>query len=270
VSSELNNAANGGRGALSSSIASDDISMIHSGIAPLDELLGGVCPGRMHLLTGGPGTGKSTACLQFLDAGLRTGKPVALITLDRAADLASHACNIGLDLEPPLRAGRLLLVRFRTAFTSLLESSLPDQLIDDFGRLIADIHPERLVIDPLTPFLASRSASGAALNALTQLFEELGLTTIVTYPGDISAGYDARLDPVVQHAAAIVHLARGDSGINRMQIIQARSRVAPSTPIGFVLKSGSGLVTVDPDSHKTVPERPAPKRARSRVLRGEP
>jgi circadian clock protein KaiC len=232
--------------------------MIYSGIAPLDELLGGIFPGRLHLLTGGPGTGKTTACLQFLNAALLQGEGVGLITLDRASDLASHARSIGLDLEPPLRTGRLLLVRFSNAFTSLLESTMPDDLIEEFGRLLADVRPVRLVIDPVTPFLANRSASGSALTALAELIEQLRVTTIVTYPGDVATGYDARLDSVIQRAAALIHLARADSGTNRMHIVQARTNVAPSLPVGFTFKPGTGLVTVDQER----------KPRRGRLLRG--
>src|SRR5256885_1944404 len=50
--------------------------MIRSGIAPVDELLGGLRPGATYLLTGGPGSGKSACGLQFAGAGLRRGERV--------------------------------------------------------------------------------------------------------------------------------------------------------------------------------------------------
>ncbi len=258
MSSELNVAANGARGARPSSITSDHISTMHSGIAPLDMLLGGLVPGRLHLLTGGPGTGKSTACLQFLKAGLLSNEATALLTLDRASDLASHALSIGLDVEARLRTGRLLVARFRTAFTDLLESTLPDDLINDVGRLFGGIHPVRLVIDPITPFFADRSAAGSTLTALARLLEELAITTIITYSGDVSETYDARIDPIVQRAAAIVHLARGEDGSHRMHVIQARMRAAPAAPVEFILKPGVGLALPEPVTK--------PKRTRSRVV----
>jgi hypothetical protein len=115
-------------------------------------------------------------------------------------------------------------------------------VIDDFRRLIAAVQPARLVIDPLTPFLADGSASGAALAALGQLLDALGVTALITYPGDVSAGYDARLDPIVQRAAAIVHFARDDGGTNRMQFVQTRPCATPANAVRFALKPGSGLV----------------------------
>ena len=42
--------------------------LTHSGIAPLDARTGGILPGRAYVLSGAPGTGKSLACLEFLNA----------------------------------------------------------------------------------------------------------------------------------------------------------------------------------------------------------
>jgi KaiC/GvpD/RAD55 family RecA-like ATPase len=237
--------------------------MIHSGIAPLDEQLGGVSRGRLHLLTGGPGTGKSTACLQFLNAGLSNGEPVALLTLDRLTDLISHSRSIGLELEPALRAGRLLLLRFREEFGRVLDwTGLPDQVMEDLRRSITEIRPTRLVIDPLTPFLADGSARGLVLAALAQMLEDLGITTVITFPGDVSADYDAHLDQVVQRAAAIIHLTRGDGGIHRMQFVQSRSHAAPSTAVRFGLRAGVGLVMLDGEKGLTELDRAGAKGTR--------
>ena len=225
--------------------------MIQSGIAALDAQLGGCFPGRLHLLTGGPGAGKSTACLQFLDAGLRRGEPVGLVTLDRLSDLAAHARSTGLDLEPALRSGRLLLLRFRVGFTHVLEcAGSPGLVVDDLRRLIAEVRPVRLAIDPLTPFLSDSSASGSALAGLAEFLDELGVTAIVTYPRDVSDGSDARLDTIVQRAAAILHLTRGSGGINRVYVVQARARVAPAA-LPDVSMPGLGRVTVDRASYST-------------------
>ena len=219
--------------------------MLLSGIAPLDAQLGGVSAGRLHLLMGGPGTGKSTACLQFLLAGLRRGEPAALVTLDGLSDLASHARSTGLNVESALRTGRLSLLRFRAEFTRLLDcAGTPDPVTDDLRRLIGDVRHGRLVIDPLTPFLADGSASGSALSALAEWIEELGVTAFVTYPRDVSNGCDARLDPIVQRAATIVHLARGGGRTHQMHVVQSRTGGAPGV-VRYRLMPGLGLVTVD-------------------------
>src|SRR5467141_2854743 len=75
---------------------SDVHHMIPSGIPPLDARLGGAIPGRIHMLSGGPGTGKTTAGPQFLRHGLQLGETVAMLTSDRLADLGSHATHLGM------------------------------------------------------------------------------------------------------------------------------------------------------------------------------
>jgi KaiC/GvpD/RAD55 family RecA-like ATPase len=214
-----------------------------SGIAPLDEHLGGLIPGRLHLLTGGPGTGKSTACYHFLQAGLRTGESVALLTLDRLGDLAAHATSIGFDLAGGLRDRKLGLLRYRPEFARYLASSAsPFRAMDDLWQLIVDIQPTRLVIDPISPFLTDSTASGAAVAALAQLLDGFGVTTLLTYGGDLSAHYDARLNALIQRAAVIAHLAREQNGGLCMRVVQSRTRPAPANDIRFDLVPGTGLV----------------------------
>jgi KaiC/GvpD/RAD55 family RecA-like ATPase len=211
---------------------------IRSSVAPFDLQMGGLVEGRLHLLTGGPGSGKTTACIHFLSAGLRNGESVALLTSDRLADLDSHARYIGLELEPAIREDRLLLLRFRTDFTNLLwHAGPPDRVAIDLGRLIARVRPTRIALDPLTPFLSDAGATAA----LAMLLDQLGATSLLTYPGDVSGGYDGRLDPVVQRAAIILHLERGDAGY-RIRVTQNRSAPTPPAALEFDLKAGEGFI----------------------------
>jgi predicted ATP-dependent serine protease len=58
---------------------------IETGIAGLDDILGGGLPqGHLYLIEGDPGTGKTTAALQFLLAGIRQGESVIYVTLSES------------------------------------------------------------------------------------------------------------------------------------------------------------------------------------------
>lgn len=199
---------------------------MQSGIVPLDHHLGGIQRGRLHLLTGGAGAGKTTLCLQFLHAGLRSGDAALLITTDRADDVASHARSVGLHLAEAVRAERMLIARFGTQFTHNLALTAPGAMCDELGELIAEIQPARIVIDPLTPFLGDRSACAAALAGAVQLLGASGASTILTWHEDVAQGYDARLSVVVQAAAAVVHVVREDDGARRLRVVQARWQAA--------------------------------------------
>jgi hypothetical protein len=85
-----------------------------------------------------------------------------------------------------------------------------------------------VVIDPFTPLMP---ASAAVVDVL----DRSGCTSMVTYPADVSQGYDARLAPVVQQAAAILQLTRGDAGLQQLRIVQARWRSHESPPAEVML-----------------------------------
>ena len=75
------------------------------GVAGLDDILhGGLAKGRLFLLEGRPGTGKTTLALQFLLEGARTGEKGLYITLSETEQelrdgAASHGWTIGDDVE---------------------------------------------------------------------------------------------------------------------------------------------------------------------------
>ena len=81
------------------------------GIEGLDDITaGGLARGRLFLLEGSPGTGKTTIATQFLAAGAAAGEPSLYITLSETEDefragAASHGWSLdGIDifeLVPP-------------------------------------------------------------------------------------------------------------------------------------------------------------------------
>src|SRR5262245_55870475 len=71
-----------------------------SGVRGLDDVLGGgVTPGRLYLVEGVPGSGKTTLAVQFLMEGVRCGESVLYVTLSESVDeiqamARSHGWNI--------------------------------------------------------------------------------------------------------------------------------------------------------------------------------
>ena len=235
--------------------------MIQSGVLPLDHHLGGVQPGRLLLLTGGTGAGKTTACLEFLHAGLRIGEAGVLITLDRVGDIVTHASAIGMQLEDPVRARRLIIARLPSPLAAPIEAAHTANVLEEMRAIIEQIHPARVAIDPLTPLLSERYVGSSALTSVLELFEAAGCTTILTYPGDVAQSYDARLAPIIQHAASVVHVTHEPDGAHRMRAVQTRWRAAPQQDVRFRFAPGSGLVVDEPAQVEVVVK---PKRTRAK------
>lgn len=65
----------------------DPVPKVQSGIPGLDELLrGGFVRGRMYLVSGEPGTGKTTVGFHFLEEGLANDEPVLYIHGEESSD----------------------------------------------------------------------------------------------------------------------------------------------------------------------------------------
>ncbi|THD53562.1 ATPase domain-containing protein [Phenylobacterium sp.] len=127
-----------------------------TGIAGLDEILcGGFIRGRVFLLEGSPGTGKTTAALEFLLAGAAMGERTLYITLSETEEELrdagrSHGWELDgvevFELVPP----ESLLDEQQQQ--SLLYSS--DLELGETTRMIFDaveqLKPHRVVIDSLS------------------------------------------------------------------------------------------------------------------------
>jgi len=84
---------------------------VSSGVAGLDTLLGGgIERGTSTLLTGAPGTGKSTIAAQFAIAAARRGERAAMFLFDESAStLAKRVKGLGIDLGSLVDSGNLTL-----------------------------------------------------------------------------------------------------------------------------------------------------------------
>ena len=221
-------------------------------IPTMDDVLGGALPARIHLLTGTPGSGKSSAALHFLHKGIERREHCAVLTLDRTSDLLSHAQHLGLDIRRFVRARRLALVRYRSQFVARLASAASGtELVEELRQCmgLADVPPEtrasrrptRIVIDTLSPFLATGDTSGSALEALVRWLNECGATVVLTYSGDVTQAVDRRLEPVIESAALIARLQHVAGTSFRAEIVRARHAIAASRPIAFDIMPGAGI-----------------------------
>src|ERR1700735_2647780 len=87
-----------------------------TGISGLDQITGGGLPrGRVTLVAGSAGAGKTLLGLNFLVAGAREyGEPGVLMTFEESADkVARNVQSLGFDLEDLQRTGMLVVLAFR-------------------------------------------------------------------------------------------------------------------------------------------------------------
>ena len=217
--------------------------MIRSGIAPIDDLLGGFRPGGTYLLTGGTGSGKSICCLQFANAGLRRGERVAMLVFGRSDDVRARASFLGIDLSAALREGRLLLLRYRSDFARRVANAVSaDRVLEDLQRIMGSHRAKRIVLDSFAPLLDDGSPIAAA--SLAEFLERSGSTALLTHAGDLRLGYDRRLEPIVQAAAGVLRLAHDEHGIHRVEALSLRHAAVRAGTASFVIRPREGVTLI--------------------------
>ena len=237
----------------------DRSSTIRSGIAPLDaQAGGGIAAGRIHLLTGGVGTGKSLASMQFLGAGLERGERALLLTSARPEDVRGRAAFAGVPIDAALRDGDLVVLRFRPAFaTRIAHAASPRAAVEDLARLLGPFSPGRVAVDPVTPYLADGTATGEGLAALAAFLEELRATALLTYPGDVSNGADRRFDSLIDRAASVMHITRASDGVFTLGVLRGQSFGPGGGSLRFSIAPSSGIIAASDNVRPPLQARPA-------------
>ena len=162
-----------------------------TGLAGLDRILGGGLPaGRTYLVTGEPGTGKTTLALHFCLAGRDADERVLYLTLSQSTDdlhLIARSHGWELDgVEVAEFAGSADLLGTDHDHTVFHPSEVDlGELVDKIREEVERVRPDRLVIDSATEI---RLAAGDQLRfrrhflALRQYLSEQGCTTLVIDP----------------------------------------------------------------------------------------
>ena len=214
-----------------------------SGLAPLDRQIGGFVPGRPYLVSGNPGTGKSCACLEFIDAGVQAGERGLIVTHDDPSDLLDSAEFLGMDLGESLMSDRVRIVTFQLDFVRrFMRAATPMQAFEELLRHIGDEPVQRISIDSIVPFLEGGGAGSQAVFALVDFLDALKATAMITYPGDLAGLYDQRLEPLLQRAGGVFHLSASEQGRRRgtMQIRKLRHQAPSVAPVRYKIDAGFG------------------------------
>lgn len=216
---------------------------VKSGLAPLDRQIGGLVRGRPYLISGNPGTGKSCACLEFIDAGVQAGERGLILTHDDPGDLLDSAEFLGIDLGMALLADKVRIVTFQIDFVRrFMRAATPIQAFEELLKHIGEEPVQRISIDSIVPFLEGGGAGSQSIFALVDFLDAVAATAVITYPGDLAGLYDQRMEPLLQRAGGVFHLAASEHGRRRgsLQIRKLRHQAQSVAPVRYKIDPGFG------------------------------
>ena len=151
---------------------------VSSGVKRLDRMLGGgYYRGSSILLSGSPGTSKTTLAGCFIAAACRRGERALFVSFDEApAQIVRNLTSVGIKLAGYVKSGHLHVRSLRTGSQGPEGSGILVQ------REIAALRPQVLVVDPISALVDNPDAGqhrGIA-QALIEFAKSLGTTAFVT------------------------------------------------------------------------------------------
>jgi circadian clock protein KaiC len=219
---------------------------LSTGVPRLDAMLGDGCfRGSSVLITGVPGTAKTTLAGTFADRCCRGGERVMFLSFDEpAAQIVRNLSSVGLDLGRWVREGLLDLWSLRSEARSVEEHLI------DIKRRIEKNGPSVMIVDPLSA-LAKAGGEVAAVDASLRLLDyakSRGITALCT---SLQSGND----PVMENSSLEVstiadtwlHLAyriRGGERNRSLTVIKSRG-MAHSNQVRELVLSGDGITLSD-------------------------
>ncbi|MEM0135856.1 MAG: ATPase domain-containing protein, partial [Thermoplasmatales archaeon] len=138
------------------------------GIKKFDEDVGRlITKGSVYMISGGPGTGKTAICSQFLAEGAKRGEKGMIILTDRQGrDYISQVETFSYGFKSYYKSGvievleisdRIMRLKANISNGYLSMMSYVRTLTDQLKTLVAEYDVTRLVIDPITPLIIGDS-----------------------------------------------------------------------------------------------------------------
>jgi circadian clock protein KaiC len=219
---------------------------VSSGVPRLDRLLGGgYYAGSSVLISGNPGTAKTSLGAAFAASIAERGQTALLISFDEPeSQIVRNMQSIGIDLAPHVASGRMH-VASRSPWGGLLE--------EHFLAILAllDRHtPHALVLDPVSALLKAESGERPLpmLERLLAIAKTRGITTLMT---SLSERETPEAEATLSHVSTIAdtwislsYQAHGGERNRALSVVKSRG-AGHSNQVRELLLSAAGIDLAD-------------------------
>ncbi len=213
----------------------------------MDEVLqGGLISGRLYLLDGNPGAGKTTLALQFLLEGVNAGESCLYVTLSETREellqgAGSHGWSLaGIEIVELIADekgldGQAELTMFHHAEVELTETTR--KVLDAIDR----VRPVRMVLDSLSELRLLAQSSlryRRQILALKQFFIGRGCTVLLL-DDRTAEGPDFQLQSIAHGVISLNHRAPAyGRTLRQLQIVKFRGSDFRSGFHDFAIRTG--------------------------------
>ena len=155
------------------------IERVSSGVDSLDAMMGGkgFYRGSSVLLSGTAGAGKTSLSAHFADAATKRGERCLWFAFEESANqIIRNMRSIGIDLEPAVRSGALILQAERPTVCGL------EMHLVTIHKLVKEFKPQVVIIDPVSNFapLGTEAETKAMLTRIIDFFKMHHITALFT------------------------------------------------------------------------------------------
>jgi circadian clock protein KaiC len=219
---------------------------ISAGFERLDKMLGGgLFRGSSTLVTGLPGTSKTTLAGKFAEAACKRGERTLFVSFDEGADpIMRNLASVGIQFRRHLKSGLLQMYSART------ESTGPEDHLAKLKALIRDHSPRCVVIDPISAIAKAGAldAARAVASRLIYMLKDAGVTVFLTAINDsddpAAEATDLQVSTIADTWIHLSYLIRSGERNRALTIIKSRG-TWHSNQVRELILGDSGPVLAD-------------------------
>lgn len=235
------------------------IERIKLGVPGVDELItGGVPKGSSVLISGGPGTGKTTFCLQVLKDAAEKGEKCLYLTFEEdPIRLKQHMEGYGWDPVRLEKEGKLMIRKMKPfdlsrsveALLAKASGELIIELEEIEGIIPKGFNPDRIVLDSLSAvaaaFIGKEEGYRIYIEQLFNLFKSMSATSFLITEVEQETNKYSRsgIEEFLADAVFVFYNIRQKSvRLNAFEILKVRGTLHQKKIVPFKIISNQGLV----------------------------
>ena len=219
---------------------------VSTGFAELDSMLGGgLLRGSSTLITGAPGTSKTTLAGKFAVAACQRGERTLYVSFDEGGDrIRRNLKSVGIQLDAHVKSK---LLRFYSGRTDQVN---PEEHLTRIAVLLREHQPRCIVVDPLSAIAKTGALSSARAvgNRLIYKLRDLNATAVITALVD---GDDPQAESTALQISTIAdswihlsYLVRGGERNRALTIVKSRG-TRHSNQVRELILSATGPALAD-------------------------